>query len=136
MQAHLFALLAFLLSANLLSRACLADEKTVSTPAKASAEAEKFNIWEFRVLGNTQLSAPEIERVVYPFLGAGKLFETVEAARAALEKYYHDRGYGTVFVDIPEQDVADGVVRLRVTEGRLAHVRLTGARYMSGRIIR
>jgi len=41
------------------------DEKPApSTPAKASAEAEKFNIWEFRVLGNTQLSSPEIERVV------------------------------------------------------------------------
>jgi hemolysin activation/secretion protein len=137
MQAHLFALLALLLSANLVSRTCLADEKPApSTPDKAPPDAEKFNIWEFRVLGNTQISPPEIERVVYPFLGAGKIFDTVESARSALEKYYHDQGYGTVFVDIPEQEVGDGVVRLRVTEGRLAHVKMTGARYFSGRIIR
>jgi len=139
MQAHSFPLLALalLLSASLHSRTSLADEKPApSTPVKAPAEAEKFNIWEFRVLGNTQLSSPEIERVVYPFLGAGKIFDTVEAARSALEKYYHDQGYGTVFVDIPEQEVGDGVVRLRVTEGRLAHVKITGARYFSGRIIR
>jgi hemolysin activation/secretion protein len=48
---------------------------------------------------------------------------------------YRDGGYGTIFVDIPEQKVDDGLVRLRVTEGKLARVRVTGTRYYSNRQI-
>jgi hemolysin activation/secretion protein len=95
-----------------------------------------FDVLELRVLGNTTLAARDIETAVYPFTGPGKGMADVEAARAALERTYHDRGFGTVFVDIPEQSVDEGIVRLRVAEGRLNQVRVTGARYFSGREIR
>jgi hemolysin activation/secretion protein len=83
------------------------------------------------VEGNTLLSAPQIERAVYPFLGPGGSIERAEMARTALEKTYHDAGYLTVLVDIPEQRVRDGVVRLKVTEGSVERVRVRGARYYS-----
>jgi hemolysin activation/secretion protein len=103
--------------------------------AVAAAEEQRFDVSEFRVLGNTTLSNVSIEKAVYPFLGTSRTFADVESARATLERSYHDAGYSTVVVDIPEQTVTDGVVRLRVTEGRLDQVRVTGARYFSnGRI--
>lgn len=89
-------------------------------------------MWELRVLGNSVLPADRIERVVYPHLGPGKTLQDLEAARLALEGAYKEAGYGTVFVDIPEQDVGgDGIVRLHVTEGRLDRLRIAGARYFS-----
>lgn len=97
--------------------------------------AESFDIWEFRVLGNTVLEPIEVERAVYPHLGPARSLTDVEAARKALEEVYKGRGYGTVFLDIPEQDVGEGIVRLKVTEGRIDRVRIVGARYFSsGRI--
>ncbi|MGO9988409.1 MAG: ShlB/FhaC/HecB family hemolysin secretion/activation protein [Steroidobacteraceae bacterium] len=102
---------------------------------KAAAPENYFDIHEYRVLGNTVLPNREIETVLYPLLGDHKTLKDVEAARSQLEKTYHDRGYGTVFVDIPEQDVTDKVVRLKVTEGRLHEVRIAGARYYSERKI-
>lgn len=106
-------------------------------PAETAPEPKKeyFDINEFRVLGNSVLPVKEIERAVYPYEGPHKTIDDVQAARAALEKVYHDAGYGTVFVDIPEQDVGPGVVRLRATEGRLDRVRVSGAEYVSGRKI-
>ena len=104
--------------------------------AAAHAAEETFDIHEYRVLGNTVLPAVEIERAVYPLLGGGKTIASVEEARQALEALYKERGFGTVFVDIPEQDVAEGVVRLRVTEGRLDRVRISGARYFANGQIR
>ena len=65
------------------------------------------------------LPRPAIERAVYPFLGPDRTIDTVKQAADALEKAYKDAGYGAVFVDIPEQEVADGLVRLKVTEGKL-----------------
>jgi hemolysin activation/secretion protein len=107
---------------------------------KSAGEAEtqakaRFDVIEYRVLGNSVLPGVEIEATLYSLLGPGKTIDDVERARAALEARYHDRGYGTVFVDIPEQDVSEGVVRLKVSEGVLEHSRVTGARYFSGRKI-
>ena len=99
-------------------------------------DADKsFDIHEYRVLGNTTLDVRDIERTLYPLLGDHKSVKDVEIARAALEKLYHDRGFATVFVDIPEQDIADETVRLKVTEGRLHEVHINGARYFSERKI-
>ncbi len=104
---------------------------TVAEPA-----VDGFPILEFRVLGNTVLEPATIERAVYPLLGPDGSMPKVEQAREALVAAYRDAGFGTVFVDIPEQSVDDGVVRLQVTEGRLDRVRITGAEYTSSRELR
>lgn len=102
---------------------------------QAAAQAPRFDILEFEVAGNTVLRDTALESAVMPFMGPQREFADVEAARAALEKVYQAAGYLTVFVDIPEQRVDDGVVRLTVTEGRVARLSVTGARYYSqGRI--
>jgi hemolysin activation/secretion protein len=126
-----------LLTLDGLTRA--ADQAEAPPPARAEAKPAAaelhFDVYEYRVLGNSVLANRDIEALLYPLLGEHKSLADVEAARAALEKLYHDRGYGTVFVDIPEQDVADKIVRLKVTEGRLNEVRIAGARYYSERKI-
>jgi len=105
-------------------------------PAHAQqADAPKFDILEFDVAGNTVLPDARIEGVVMPFMGPDHTIADVEAARAALEKTYQQAGFLTVFVDIPEQRVEEGVVHLQVTEGRVERLSVSGARYYSqGRI--
>jgi len=88
-----------------------------------------FDILEFVVDGNSVLDTETIERAVYPFLGPDHLMKDVESARAALEKAFQAKGFLTVSVDIPEQKVVEGVVHLRVIEGRVGRLRVTGSRY-------
>lgn len=96
---------------------------------KTRASPPMMTIQEFRVKGNTLLKQTRLEQIVYPFLGPNKTIQDVDKARAALEAEYRDIGYPSVLVDIPEQKVIDGVVRLRVTEGRVDRLRITGSRY-------
>lgn len=102
-----------------------------------SAEAEPtFNIWEIRVQGNSLLDRKSIEETIYPHLGPDKTFADIQAARAALEQRYRDAGFPTVYVDVPEQNIRNGLVKVRVTVGRISRVRITGARYYSNGWIR
>jgi hemolysin activation/secretion protein len=91
----------------------------------------KFNVWEYVVDGNSLLGRGDIERTVYQFLGPDKSIEDIEKARSALEKTYHAKGFPTVFVDIPEQNVKGGVVVLNVTEGKVGRLRVSGSKYHS-----
>ena len=100
-----------------------------------ASPGESFPILEYRVLGNSVLPIRAVERAVYPHLGPMRSISDAQAARLDLEKAYRDAGFSTVYVDIPEQSVEDGIVRLRVTEGRVERVRVTGARYVSNRRI-
>ncbi|MDE2451175.1 MAG: ShlB/FhaC/HecB family hemolysin secretion/activation protein [Gammaproteobacteria bacterium] len=112
------------------------DGARAAVAPPAAAPAQTFNVYEFLVLGSHALGRTNVEATVYPFLGPGKTIKDVEQARAALVAAYRKAGYGTVLVDIPEQTVDQGVVRLKVTEGYIDKVRITGARYYSeGRIL-
>ncbi|GAO34726.1 hypothetical protein SCT_0106 [Sulfuricella sp. T08] len=110
-------------------------ESAAAGKTDAVQKEETFDIMEIQVEGNSVLTQIAIEEAVYPFLGEKKSIKEVENARQALEKAYHDAGYLTVFVDIPEQQVNEGTVRLKATEGKVERLKVSGSRYFSlGRI--
>lgn len=111
----------------LLALASLQGSAWSQSPSPASNPA--FDILEFRIVGNSVLSERDIERAVMPFLGPKRHFSDVEGARKALENAYQSAGYQTVFVDIPEQRISGGVIRLHVLEGKVGQTRVTGTRY-------
>ena len=116
----------------------ISNEPSASEPVKEQAvekDTNYFDILEFQVEGNTKLSAEKIEAAVYPQMGEKKTIADVDAAREALEKAYHQAGFLTVLVDIPEQDVDQKIVRLKVTEGTVNRLRVKDSHYFSlGRI--
>lgn len=100
-------------------------------PAKAPPKAAGFDLLELRVKGNTKLATKEMERTLYPFLGLKKTLDSVDLARTALEELYRTNGYQTISVDIPEQDVKDGIVYLQVVEGSVSRLRVKDSHYFS-----
>ena len=108
-----------------------APAKAEPTAEVAKAEEDRFDIFEFQVEGNSVLPVLTIEETVYPFMGEKKSFKEIEKARQALEKAYHDAGYLSVLVDIPEQEVNAGHVRLKVVEAQVERLKVSGSRYYS-----
>ena len=98
-------------------------------------ETNYCDILEFQVEGNTKLTKMQVEAAVYPQMGEKKTISDVEKARESLEKAYHEAGYLTVLVDIPEQDVDKKIVKLNVTEGKVGTLRVRDSKYYTlGRI--
>jgi len=102
----------------------------------APATGGDLFIQEYRVEGVRHLARDLVEETVYPFLGPGRSADDVEQARAKLEKAYRDQGFQAVAVQIPPQEVKDGIVVLQVVEGVVERLRVNGARFSSLRAIK
>ena len=94
--------------------------------ASAQSETERFDIDRFEVVGNSLLSASEVETAVTPFAGAKREYADVQGALEALELLYRRKGFSAVQVFVPEQELDRGVVKLQVIESKLGSVKFEG----------
>jgi hemolysin activation/secretion protein len=117
------------LSRILIGAACALLSGFPAAAAPAANEMPTFGIFEYTVDGNSLLPELSIENAVSPFMGENKTLRDVEGARAALEHAYHDAGYMTVLVSIPEQSVDSGAVQLHVVEASIDRLTVKGAEY-------
>lgn len=107
----------------------VAPAQTAPRP-RAAAPDPAFDVDAYDVDGNTVLEDTAVEAAVYPFMGPARRRQDVAAAVGALEKVYHSRGYATVVVEVPQQDVLHtGIVKLHVVEVPVGRVRVVGAQY-------
>lgn len=105
-----------------------AQEPAPALDPTAGAATVTFDIRAFQVKGNTVLPPDAVERAVYPFMGPGRTEADVEAARAALQAAFEDRGYVAVSVFVPEQSVDSGILQLEVQQQAIGQVLVEGAR--------
>lgn len=122
-------LLAALLAAAAPALACA--QTTPGQSEAAAEQARQVDINEYVVRGNSVLDARTIERAVTPYLGPQRNMKDIESARDALQAAYQAKGYQSVYVDIPGQQVNGGVVYLQVTETKVGRLRVVGAQYQS-----
>jgi hemolysin activation/secretion protein/AraC-like DNA-binding protein len=124
-----------LLAATGLCRA----EGTVNTNGAASATASAkgapplltFKVDRYDVTGNTVLTSNVLASTLAPFTGDAVSISTITNAMAALQLEYFHRGYVTVKVSAPPQQVTNRVIFFDVTEGRLAVVKILHNHYYS-----
>jgi hemolysin activation/secretion protein len=118
----------------------ITDQSNTTPPAPVSPPETKpqapprevlFSLHELKIEGNTILPKEKLDLLMAPFLGDQKGFADIEKARAELEKAYHDGGFPTVLVIVPEQTIENQSVRMDVIEAKLDKIELTGNRYFS-----
>ncbi len=82
----------------------------------------RFEITGFVVEGNALLPPERIEQSVAPFKGKDKDFADVQRALESLQAAYKEQGYTAVQVLLPEQELEQGVIHIKVIEGYIAKV--------------
>ena len=113
--------------ARLFAGSVLAVAVSAAWGAGQEAEAPlRFEISRFAVSGNSLLAPSEVEAAVAPFAGKNRDFGDVQRALEALEAVFHARGYKVVTVNLPEQELGGGVVRLEVMEPKIGQVKVRG----------
>lgn len=112
-----------------ISALCFVASVWADNAAPEPKTRPKLTIYEYQITGNTLLDPRDIERVLEPFLGENQEVSAVEKAAKKIERLYKDKGYPTVFVNIPEQDIRHGIIKMAVVEGKVQRLRITGANY-------
>lgn len=104
------------------------------TAAMASAQAPgqeelRIPIRHWDVEGNSLLPAATVDGVLAPYLAPDRGLDDIRAAQRDLEAAYRLAGYNTVAVTLPEQEIGSGTIRLRVVEGRIGRIDISGNRH-------
>jgi hemolysin activation/secretion protein len=97
-----------------------------TAPTEMPTGAETIEVRAFRVTGNTVVSDAEIQVVLAPFAGRALTISQIREAAAAVTRLYQDHGRVAQAV-IPPQNVVDGVIEIRVIEGRVGEIRVRPA---------
>jgi hemolysin activation/secretion protein len=103
--------------------------------AEVKADTPPFFVASFRVRGATVFSEEELLRM----LGAPSRAMTLQEVQALVERLtnlYRQHGYIVARALIPPQDVRDGIVEVRVVEGRYERIDISNASEISEARIR
>jgi hemolysin activation/secretion protein len=79
---------------------------------------------QFRYSGNTVFSNAELDRLTASYLNRPVSFAELGKARDAITQLYIDKGYTTSGAYIPMQTSRDGLVEIRILEGKLGDIKI------------
>jgi hemolysin activation/secretion protein len=101
-------------------------------PAAPPAEAT-FEVRRFVVSGNTLLPDEQIQESLSSAIGTNVTLPRIQKALGDLQLAYRERGWASVFVSLPQQQLADATVQVQVSEGVLTDIQVTGNRHYATR---
>ena len=127
--------------------ACSAEEANGDAGSTTKAAEQIIEVRGYRLEGNTVLPPDEVDfkgdppvpskrfHVLTNYVGRITLERLREAVGAA-QLVYGELGFATVGVTLPQQKLTNGIVILKVVEGRLANIRVQGNHYFSSNNVR
>ncbi|MBW8864063.1 MAG: helix-turn-helix domain-containing protein [Verrucomicrobia bacterium] len=102
--------------------------------APATNAAPKFKVEKYLVSGNTILAPEKLGSLftnVPEAFGTNVAFADIRSALGQLQMAYRERGFVTVSVGLPPQKLTNAAVKIKVTEGHLADIKVQGNNWFS-----
>ena len=123
-------LLSFATFALVFSFPVAAQLEILPSPQKDQLSAmPKVYVRQVKLEGNTVFSSLVLSEVLSPYENREITSEELQDLRRKLTQYYVDKGYVNSGVIIPDQKMIDGVLALRVVEGTLSKIEISGNEY-------
>lgn len=97
---------------------------TSRATAQPLSQATNVFVREFRFVGNTVIPRAELTKVVSTYTNRSVSLGDLEEARRAVTLHYVARGYINSGAVLDDQVLKDGIVTLRIVEGRLSEIRV------------
>ncbi len=101
-----------------------------AAPIQPSAPKEgelRFTVRSFALEGISVLPEAEVQLAIRSWVGVPVSFDDLQRACDAIQSFYRSKGY-TVQAILPPQKIADGIVKILVTEAKLGKVEVENPR--------
>lgn len=105
------------------------------TTSSTAGEGPSFVLTSVIFEGNTVFSTAELEKFAAPLLGQTVRLSNLKEIARQITLLYRSKGYLTSRAYIGPQEIADGVVTIKLLEGRLDRTVVEGNRYFSTGLI-
>lgn len=107
------------------------DIEPLVLPAEASAPTERakagpaVQVKGFAFTGNTVIASDELAKWLVGYQGKTLTLDELLNATDLIQSNYRDKGYFLAQALLPSQDVADGIVQIRIVEGQVGQASAT-----------
>lgn len=111
-----------------------AQEKDTRIHVVSTNAGPRFEVEHYLIMGNSVLPPQTLAEVLTNIDGAfgtNVSFDGIRTVLTQLQEAYHERGYVTVSLGLPQQKLTNATVKVQVTEGRLVNINVKGNRYFS-----
>jgi hemolysin activation/secretion protein len=113
------------------SQIVIGGKRYVAPPPASTNAPPKFPVHAYEITGDTLLTDETLGEILGKYTGTNIGVAEILKAGSELQLEYRDRGYVTVNVTIPPQQITNGIVKIRVFEGELASIVVTNNHYFS-----
>ncbi len=96
------------------------------SPSQHDPRARRFRVNAFAMSGNTVYRTRLLKTLLERFVDLELNLYDLNKAADTITTFYHDHGYTLARAVIPAQKVKNGVVTIRIIEGRFGRVRFSG----------
>ncbi len=106
-----------------------------SQPPIVQVTQDNFRVERVDVEGNTIISNDDMRRLVAPYEGKDLSPEQLTQLVGRINEEYRSRGYLTSLAYIPPQDLERGAITVKVLEGMIGEMEVTGNKYFKAKVI-
>lgn len=104
-------------------------------PQAPSEEGVSFVLKEIDISGSTVFTREDFQSLYRSFIGHSVTFADLDNVISLIKAKYKEKGYLTTTVYLPEQEIKDGMVEIRIVEGRMGDLSIEGNRWTSDSLI-
>jgi len=98
--------------------------------------SNSVTVEKIRIKGHTIFSEKEIEKITKPYRGQELDFNKLRNITKAITDLYISKGYITSGAFLPEQEIVDGAIDVRVIEGKLEDINIKGLKNLQESYVR
>lgn len=104
--------------------------------AKPVSEGPSFILKEVNVIGSTIFKPQDFKAIYELYLNKNVTFQDMDIVSKKIESKYKEKGYFTTTVYIPEQEIKDGIIEIRIAEGKMGQLNVEGNKWFSADFIK
>lgn len=109
----------------------LPKEKEAGPEAKVS-----FTLNGLTVTGSTVFKPEELEPIYQSYIGKAVTMKDVNDIVEKIKSKYRAKGYFTTIVYLPEQEVKEGKIEIRVAEGKVGELNIEGNKWYPSKLLK